>query len=520
MQSIRQSPFFAPILLIVYALAVIVGLVIFINSSTSITETITENDVVINFTGEQDRIAFSGECFNVSWSAENIAKIFLNDAGIVGKGTQEVCPTQSQLPTLRVELSDGEEIKITLPVTIIFSNTGFILATLSALVAIIIAGYLILAHFLGGYAGVTQSPTVRAIVRYTLVTLISLLVMWGLLDVMIRWYFSNNGTEEQKIMYIYSVEEIRALQSTLIHTPYVSYLPDPDFEGHNTLGYRGEAVQIPKPDGTFRIVTLGGSTTYSTGTSADESYPAFLQQILRDEYGYDNVEVVNAGFLGYTTWENLTTFAFRALELEPDLVMLYMGVNDLVVREQSQMDCYIGDNAMRGLNPHRGIFVERTPPYPASALYRFLAVNLGWIPNPLAIDSSFEDTRIDCEVDSPDTTLEQRLDSNIPTYFERNVFNIIALAQANDIQPVISSWVYNVDGGRPDLWRNAIAEQNGILQELAERTETPFIDLVQTFPEGNELWERDGIHMITEGTHEQASQYAKFLHEAGLIEDD
>ena len=89
---------------------------------------------------------------------------------------------------------------------------------------------------------------------------------------------------------------------------------------------------------------------------------------------------------GYSTWESLVNFAFRLPELEPDMAIFYAAPNDIVPREQASIDCYRGDNALRGLNPARGLWVDRDQPLSPSALYRFIAINLGWIPNPLALE--------------------------------------------------------------------------------------------------------------------------------------
>lgn len=351
-----------------------------------------------------------------------------------------------------------------------------------------------------------------------LITVVSLILTVVLAEIGLRLWLDASGTQEQKVMYLYSVEEIRALETRLLYAPYVSYLPNPDYDGHNALGYRGEEVTIPKPEGVFRIVALGGSTTYSTGTSAEESYPALLQKTLREQYGLSQVEVVNAGFIGYTSWESLATFAFRALELEPDMVIYYEGVNDLVVRENSTTDCYAGQNAMRGLNPVRGLFVERTPTLPGSVLYRLIAIPLGWMPNPLALDSSFEPTLIPCDDDPGDMTLERRLETNTPRYLVRNVRSIMQLAAANGAQPVLTSWLYDVNNAeRPPLWRAQIALQNEALRGLASELDAPYIDLTTEYPADAALWEADGVHMLAGGTQAMAELLAAALMEAGLI---
>ena len=114
--------------------------------------------------------------------------------------------------------------------------------------------------------------------------------------------------------------------------PYVHFVPNPNFEDHNSLGYRGDEFTIEKPENIFRIVAIGESTTYGFGVNYSLAYPARLQEILHTDYGYNNVEVINGGVIGYTSYEVLTNFQFRILELDPDLIIYYGALNDADTR--------------------------------------------------------------------------------------------------------------------------------------------------------------------------------------------
>ena len=65
------------------------------------------------------------------------------------------------------------------------------------------------------------------------------------------------------------------------HT-YLGHIPTPNYTNgnnkHNALGFRGENITIEKPKDIYRIVAIGGSTTYSIDV-ADyrDSYPALLE---------------------------------------------------------------------------------------------------------------------------------------------------------------------------------------------------------------------------------------------------
>ena len=60
----------------------------------------------------------------------------------------------------------------------------------------------------------------------------------------------------------------------------------------NTDGLRAPLHSRSKPDGTFRIMTLGCSTTFGWGVDDAESFPARLEQLILDG-GYTHVEVIN-----------------------------------------------------------------------------------------------------------------------------------------------------------------------------------------------------------------------------------
>ncbi len=117
--------------------------------------------------------------------------------------------------------------------------------------------------------------------------------------------------------------------------PYTLLYPAPNlvrdgFKQHNSLGFRGPEIALPKPEGVYRILCLGGSTTYSAYVAdPEQAYPRQLERILRDKLKTDKIEVVNGGITYATTAELLGTLALRGLQIEPDMVILNEGGNDI-----------------------------------------------------------------------------------------------------------------------------------------------------------------------------------------------
>jgi hypothetical protein len=95
----------------------------------------------------------------------------------------------------------------------------------------------------------------------------------------------------------------------------------------NALGLRGPEVRLPKPAGVYRLVCVGGSTTFE-GVADDKTYPALLERKLREHFGTDRIEVINCGVSGLDSGGERRKLP-DYLALEPDLLLEYNGANDI-----------------------------------------------------------------------------------------------------------------------------------------------------------------------------------------------
>jgi len=101
----------------------------------------------------------------------------------------------------------------------------------------------------------------------------------------------------------------------------------------NSDGLRGAEISREKPEGTIRIVCIGDSGTFGVwfGVRSGrhwDSYPEELGWILK-ESGYRNVEVINAGVVGYTSSHTLRQLMTKVLKLKPDILIARTGFNDI-----------------------------------------------------------------------------------------------------------------------------------------------------------------------------------------------
>ena len=94
----------------------------------------------------------------------------------------------------------------------------------------------------------------------------------------------------------------------------------------NSDGLRS-SIEVTDAKKTLRIMTLGCSTTFGWGVADSETYPARLQHYLT-EAGYGNVEVVNAGQPGYTSFQGDWLWDALLDDYKPDVVLVGYIVQD------------------------------------------------------------------------------------------------------------------------------------------------------------------------------------------------
>lgn len=356
----------------------------------------------------------------------------------------------------------------------------------------------------------------------------SLLLTFGMLEFALR---STNIPWIQSFLY----EESYFKPEEWIYTQhhYNLFAFNPDFIGHggddfaNSYGYRGPEVDINPSEDTFRIITLGGSTTAGLAQLVwDEAYPAQLQEVLNDNYGLESVEVINGGHGGYSSWESLINFEFRALDLSPDMIIIYQNTNDVQARIVNP-ETYRGDNSGMRVSPNfsASAFTDNWALKIPSVLSRLILVSTGlagqassnldhYVSNSCAGFWATEE----CLGVTPMDALAQ----NPPIYYQRNIEHIISIAQSHDIEVVLMSWAYNTQTPIPgdfvklDYFQSAFDEHNGIMRQIAEDFSVPLFDFAPVMSDDLVYW-LDGSHMSAEGNRVRAELLAEFLVSENLI---
>jgi len=328
------------------------------------------------------------------------------------------------------------------------------------------------------------------------------------------------------------------------HHRYLGYYPAPNFQDggieHNPLGYRGKEIVLPKPDNEFRIVCMGGSTTYDDSLDYCQTYPALLEDQLREE-GY-NVTIVNAGVDAWASYEILIALAFRVSYLDADMIVLYSGLNDFASRIVWPPEAYKGDNS--GTRPAFPSFLDAGI-WEHSTLLRIILVSWGGA-EPISSlfltwDSSsssnhFFDFIYQIRAGTypsgvfAQAPLRQILEQNPPLYFSRNLEHIVAIARERNMGVILATFAYantakglkrsfGIDERRADVAKDVmwgIEQMNGVIRRVAAKTDADLFDFAKVFPNDLDYY-FDGVHNNERGAALKAQLFARFICESHVI---
>jgi len=296
---------------------------------------------------------------------------------------------------------------------------------------------------------------------------------------------------------------------------YSAYAMKPNYvapgrERINSLGFRGEDIALEKPDDVYRIVAVGGSTTFAVYLPWNQSYPYFLQEELRARFGTDKIEVINAGLTGSTAAESFHRLGTQILPLDPDMVVIYHAFNDLLPRvfNDYQEDYY----HFRKSDPNNPPGLSRF--YIYRLALRVFSPGLFHENNNLA--KQVWKTQ---NLPASDTDRTQNFLDSTNEAFRFNMENMILLLKARNVEVVLASFGINLriwhwlDAIPPYVWEVGIAENNATIEDLAATHSLPLIPFADAnFKAGIESYNNamysDSIHMTAAGNKFKAAIFA------------
>lgn len=172
---------------------------------------------------------------------------------------------------------------------------------------------------------------------YILLLFFWLVLAFIIIELAFRFIVFRSGSDLQQIYLAITNPEALVPYSS---QPYLNYINTPGLKDKygnceiNKMGIRyPREIELKKPDSTLRILFLGGSTTFGEIDEDYDAFPALVEKILKRELisaqsKYKDIECLNGGVHGHTTAEILNHFQYKYQYLQPDIVVLHVGVND------------------------------------------------------------------------------------------------------------------------------------------------------------------------------------------------
>ncbi|MBI1892821.1 MAG: SGNH/GDSL hydrolase family protein [Candidatus Rokubacteria bacterium] len=331
------------------------------------------------------------------------------------------------------------------------------------------------------------------------------------------------ATHEQQAFY---AAPIGQGGSFLGHTPlyqphhWLVYTLRPNYRSlssrvrHNSYGFRGPEFSVEKPLGMYRIVALGGSTTYGIPITDDaKTYPARLEGHLKARYPGLRIEVINAGVGGYTSAENLINLVFKVLDLTPDLLIIYHAHNDVHPRRQPEFaGDYTGYRKVWCPSP-----LARDVLFGWSALARIAGIRLGiWQP-----ESIYKYTTTLTEQRPKGEEYMENFRRSSSRYFRRNLRAMVAIAKGAGIEVLLPTAAYfpaaEPAGPYREVYERATNEHNQVGREVAAETGVEVFDFGVVMPAERRYF-TDSVHLTEEGADLQGRLFADRIIELGYID--
>ncbi len=296
---------------------------------------------------------------------------------------------------------------------------------------------------------------------------------------------------------------------------------------------------MPKPAGTFRIVCLGGSTTYDVKIEDyTKAYPAQLQSEL-GKLGF-SAEVVNAGFPAWTSREQVLNYVTRVSYMEPDMIVYFEPINDLLLRATWPPERLRSDYTSPWV-----LVPEYAKPawYMSLTLFRVPLILAGYeLPAQTAIPKWSDIARnqgtdnVKWAFGGDDLRHPKEQVRTIPSgktlkdvfavmptdYFANNVSSIISCAKQRHTMVLLVSGMLDwetlkvsggdrAEGGEGgEGLRYGVAQMNEVLAKLAKEQSVFYHDLAGEWPDNSSYW-ADPLHNNEAGAHVKAELIAKHI---------
>jgi lysophospholipase L1-like esterase len=291
----------------------------------------------------------------------------------------------------------------------------------------------------------------------------------------------------------------------------------------NNMGFRGSDLAVPKPGNEFRIFLIGGSTAECFYLDDSQSIDAVLQAYLQSHINSGlSVRVYNAGKSGDASDDHVSMLAHRIVHLEPDLIIVFAGINDLTrsiynhdylhyVRPSKSSPPVLSLRSLATEFPSLAteFQIPRRLYYASKQVSRTDRDILEGIP----LKSDYK-SKVELRKSVPVSDEKPRVDLQS---YAANLRTIVGIANGHKTQLVFmtqqSTWNSSVDSNahawhwilyrngktyREEFMAEALESLNNVMRNIAQEYSIPLFDLAKSLPKSLEYF-YDDVHFNVNG---------------------
>ncbi len=228
---------------------------------------------------------------------------------------------------------------------------------------------------------------------------------------------------------------------------------------------------------------------------------------MRTHYKTDKIEVLNFGVSWAFSAYSLVNFELRGLDFDPDLVIVYHGINDL---------------ARLGYPDFRGDYTQSTKDldYPYKLLQKIPAglfrSYVFSVFSGLIAKNVFNITQGDLSKNVFVDSVKSRNKLAGISIYKRNLSNIGHICNGRGIDLVLASFAF-CSLTHPKAAR-ALSIMNSIVKSVAEEGNFIFVDQRKLIPPECGKYFADNWHFTNEGTARMANNFAEAIIKSGTID--
>jgi lysophospholipase L1-like esterase len=243
----------------------------------------------------------------------------------------------------------------------------------------------------------------------------------------------------------------------------------------NDEGFRSAPFAAHKRAGGLRIACIGDSWTFGMNVDQGQSYPARVEAILKRQDPSRDVEVMNFGILGFSSFQGLQLLKTRVLDLQPDVVVIGFGMNDSDVAGYRDKDVEKA-GAVSWRDRVKAIMAHSE----SLALLKYFALTLRFHPKNmgdfLAVEAKADQGKSNDIVSYDDMEAWTRVS---PRDYDRNLREMIALARGRGARVIL------LDN---ELWPES--PYRPVLRKISTDEDVPLVDSLRLIAEARALIER------------------------------